>query len=160
LEGGVEHQVGVVTIQAPRAEGVDLAVELFADPADLILGDALETERVGEVVNGPGADAVDVRLLDHREQRALMAPAWLQKAREVGALTQLGDLQLDRADPGVPFPVPVAVALSGAALGPLVRRGPHELGDLGVHQLLRQKPDAVTQELGVGALVGLVEELK
>src|SRR5205823_7291688 len=40
-----------------------------------------------------------------------MAPTWLQQAREVGPRPQLGDVQLDGADPGVPLPLPVAVAI-------------------------------------------------
>jgi hypothetical protein len=57
---------------------VDLGVQFLADPTDLVLGDAFEAERLGQGVDGSGADAVDVGLLDHREQRPLMAPPGLQ----------------------------------------------------------------------------------
>src|SRR5487761_175590 len=40
LEGGVQEEVWELAIEAPGAEGVDLSVELLADPADLVLGDA------------------------------------------------------------------------------------------------------------------------
>jgi hypothetical protein len=42
-----------------------------------------------------------VRLLNHRKQRLLGAPARLKDAREGAALADLGDLQLDLARPGV-----------------------------------------------------------
>jgi hypothetical protein len=34
---GVEPQVGIGALQGPGSEGLDLAVELAADPRDLIL---------------------------------------------------------------------------------------------------------------------------
>jgi hypothetical protein len=52
-----------------------------------------------------------VGLLDHRQQRSLMPTPRLQQAREVGALAELGDLEVGGADPGVPFPLLVAVAV-------------------------------------------------
>src|SRR5215211_850444 len=42
-----------------------------------------------------------MRLLNQREQLLLGAPARLKDAREVAALADLGDLQLDLARPGV-----------------------------------------------------------
>jgi len=67
---------------------------------------------------------MDVGLLNHREQCPLMPPARLQQAREVGALTELGDLQLQGADAGVPLPVSVAVAIGGPSRRALMRLGP------------------------------------
>ena len=123
LEGGVQEQVGELAVQAPGPEGVDLGVELLADPADLVFGDAVDAQRLGEVVDRPGADAVDVGFLDHREQRPLVPAARFQQARKVGALAELGDLQLERPDPGVPLPLPVAVAVGRPTRGALVRLG-------------------------------------
>ena len=59
---------------------------------------------------------MDVGFLDHRGQRLLGHPARLEEAREVGALAQLGDAQLDRAGPRLPVAVAIAVAL-GEPLG-------------------------------------------
>jgi hypothetical protein len=36
-----------------------------------------------------------------------------QQAREIGPLAELGDLEVDRADPGVPLPLSVAAAFTG-----------------------------------------------
>jgi hypothetical protein len=104
LEGGVQEEVSELAIEAPGAEGMDLGVELCADPADLVLGDALDAESLGEVVDRPRRDAVDVGLLDDREQSPLVPPPRLEQAREVGPRTQLGDVELDGADPRCPTP--------------------------------------------------------
>ena len=47
LEGGIQEEVWELTVEPSRAEGMDLRVELVADPADLVLGDALDAERLG-----------------------------------------------------------------------------------------------------------------
>src|SRR5712692_873104 len=72
---------------------------------------------------------------------------WLEQAREVGALAELGNLQLEGADTGVPLPLSIAVAVGGASRRALVGFGADEVGHLGVHQLLRQQPYAVAQEV-------------
>ena len=41
--------------------------------------------------------------LDHRDQCLLAGPAGLQKEREVAALAQLRDTQIDRAGPGLQY---------------------------------------------------------
>jgi len=78
LEGGIQHQVGVLGVEAASAEGRHLTVQLLADTADLILGDALQAERLGEAVDRPGRDAVHVGLLNHRQQRPLVPAPGLQ----------------------------------------------------------------------------------
>ena len=80
------------------------------DPRDLALGDALAAERTYEVVDAAGRDALDVRLLDHGEQGPLRASARLEQSREVAALAQLRDMQLDGAGACVPAPWPVGLA--------------------------------------------------
>src|SRR6266545_866204 len=77
----------------------DLLVEHLADPGDLRAGDPVDPERPDQVVDLAGG------------QGLLGAPAGLEEAREVGACGDFRDLELDRADPGVPptRPVPVAV---------------------------------------------------
>jgi len=52
---------------------------------------------------------VDVGLLDHGHQRLLGRPARLQKGREVTALAQLRDVQPDRAGPGIPLALSIAI---------------------------------------------------
>jgi len=160
LEGGVQEQVRELAVEAPGAEGVDLGVELLADAADLVFGDALDAQRLGQVVDRPGRHAMDVGLLHHREQRPLMPAARLEQTRKVAARPQLGNVELDGADPSVPLPVSVAVAIGGPAGCTLVRLGADQLGHLGLHQLLRQQPHAIAQEVRVRALLRLVEQVQ
>ena len=99
-----------------------MLVDLLAQPADLALGDAAHAHRLDQIVDRAGRDALDVGFLDHRGQRLLGHAARLQEAREVAALAQLGDAQLDRAGARLPDPVAVAVAL-GQPLGALLAIG-------------------------------------
>ena len=78
---------------------------------------ARHPHRLNQIVDRAGRHALDVGLLDHRSQRLLGHPPRLQEAGEVAPLPQLRDLQLDRAGPGLPGPVAVAVALIYDAAG-------------------------------------------
>ena len=131
----------------------DLAVDLPAQPADLALGDAAHAHRLDQIVDRAGRDALDVGLLDHRGERLLGHPARLEKAREVAALAQLRDAQLDRAGAGLPVAVAIAVAL----VEPIGLRSPCAAPvsalDLQLHQPLRGKADHLAQKIGVGALL-------
>jgi hypothetical protein len=120
LESGIQEEVWKLAVQTSRAEGVDLGVELLADTTDLVFGDALDAERLGQVVDRSCRDAVDVCLLDDREQRPLVPATWLEKAREVSALAELGDMQLQGADMGVRFPVSKVIAGVRPARRPVI----------------------------------------
>ena len=121
--GRVDPDVGPVALDRPVEEGLHPLVDLLAQPADLALGDAAHAHGLDQVVDRAGRDALDVGLLDDRGQRLLGHPARLEEAREVAALAQLGDAQLDRAGPGLPVPVAIAVAL-GQPVGGSSRREP------------------------------------
>jgi len=41
-----------------------------------------------------------------------------------------------------------------------VEAGAHELGHLGIHQLLSEQLEAIAQEVGIGALLRLVEQVE
>lgn len=80
--------------------------------ADLRARDALDPEDPDQVVDQAGRDPFDVRLGDDGDKRPLRPTALLQKPRrEVRALVELGDPQIDRAGAGVPAPLAVPVAL-------------------------------------------------
>ena len=160
LEGSVEEQVGVLAVETPAAEGLDLSIELAADPAHLILGDALDPQCLGELIDGTRADAVHVGLLHHAEQRAFVAPPRFQQAREVRALAQLRDLQLERAHARIPFPLAVPVAAGETALGALVRRSADQLRHLSVHEFLSQELQPIAQEGRINALLRLGEQVQ
>src|SRR6202007_2706780 len=71
----------------------------------------------------PGRHAADPGLLDHRDQRLLRALAGFEKRREIAALPQFRNAQLQRAEPGVESAVAVAVAPGGALATALIPRG-------------------------------------
>jgi hypothetical protein len=97
---------------------------------------------------------------DHADHRLLRAFAALQQPLgEVRATAKLRQRQLDRADPGVPLPGPVAVAgvdpllAAGAVLGATSRVR------LGAHQRLHEHPEQLAQQVRLGLLKVLVDQL-
>ncbi len=146
---GVEPQVRVRGVtQRPAAERLDLGVERRADAADLALADALDAQGADEVVDTPRGHARHVRLLDHGEQRALGSSPRLQQAREVRAVADSWDRELDGAHAGVPAPIAVPVATGEAALRiPLAMGEAGELGHLGLHHRLGEHPHALAQKI-------------
>ncbi len=74
-------------------------------------------------------------------------------------MAQLGDLQLNFARPGVPAPRPVAVAMRRAVLGALAALGPDQLGDLGLHELLRDGANRLADHVDVLIAQHLLDDL-
>ena len=93
--GGVDPQIGPIAFDRPFEEGLHLAVDLLAQPRDLALGDAAHAHGLDQVVDRARRDALDVGLLDDGGERLLGHAARFQEAREVGALPELRDAQLD-----------------------------------------------------------------
>ena len=82
----------------------------------------LHAQRLHQVIDASGADALDVRLLDHRHQCPLGAPPRLEQARKEAPIADPRHLQLDRAHARIPrsLAVPIAVpAALSCALVPL-----------------------------------------
>ena len=113
----------------------------------------LHAHGLDQVVDRTRRDALDVGFLDHCGERFLGHAARLQEAREVGALPELGDAQLDGAGARLPVPVTIAVALGepqrvllaiGSAGG-----GPY----LQLHQPFGGKADHLAQQIGVRGLL-------
>jgi hypothetical protein len=88
---GVQPQVRVAALQRPLPEHRDLLVQPAAQPGHPILGHAGDAELLDQPVHPPGRDAVDVGLLDHRDQGLLDPAARLQERREGAAGPQPGD---------------------------------------------------------------------
>src|SRR5215469_1229385 len=89
---------------------MDAFVDVFAQLGYLRLADAGQPHRLHQIVDPAGRHAADPGLLDHRDQRLLGALAGFQKWREIAALAQLWDAQLQGAEPGVEAAVAVAIA--------------------------------------------------
>ena len=117
LDLGVEEQIRVAALERAVPERLDVLIQRRADPAHLRARDP-QPERLDQLVDPAGRNAAHIGLLDNRQQRLLGTPARLQKAREVAALPQLRDLQLDLAGPGVPTAGPIAIAVRRAVIGP------------------------------------------
>jgi len=98
-------------------------------------------------------ERVEVGFLHHRRERLLGHPPRLQEAGEVAALAQLGDAQFDRAGPGFPVAVAIAVALDQALRALLAIAGAGKTADLQLHQPLGGKADHLAQQIRVGGLL-------
>ena len=150
--GRIQPEIGPVTLQRPVEEALDLVVDLPAQPGDLALGDAGHAHGLHQVVDRAGRHALDVGLLDHRRQRLLRHPPRLQEAGEVAPLPQLRDLQRDRAGPGLPAPLAVAVAVGEPIRRPLAVSGAGQPLNLHGHQPLGREADHLAQKVGVRTL--------
>jgi Histidine kinase-like ATPase domain len=149
LDLGVEEHIRVAALQRPGPERVDVLVQRRTDATDLAPGNA-QPEALDQLVDASCRHAAHIRLLDHCQQCLLRAPARLQKRREIAALPDLRDLQLDFARPGVPAPSPIAVAVRGPVRGPpLAALSPDQLGHLELHQLRRDGLDRLADHVGV-----------
>ena len=96
---------------------------------------------------------MDIGLLDHSRERLLGGAPRFQKGRQIAALAQLGDGEIDPARPRVPGPLAIAVAVVeplGAA-----RAGWHAGPgfDLQLHQALGRKGQHLPHEVGISPLL-------
>src|SRR3954468_14071811 len=137
------------TLQPPLTERLHLLIQQPRDPADLALADP-QSEALDELIDTPRRDAADIGLLHDRYQRLLAALPGLQDRREVAALTDLRDLQIDLTRPRIPPPWPIAIAMRHAILGPaLTMGGADQLRHLRLHQLLRHQPHRLANHVTV-----------
>lgn len=156
--GGVKPEIRPAPFERPAEEGVHAGVDLGAEPRDLALRHAAGAQRLHQVIDGAGGDAVDVGLLHHGHQGLLGGPAGLEEAREVGALAQPRDGQFDPPGPGVPVPLAIAVPIDLAqrAAGALGRAGRH-LG-LRLHDPIGGEGQHVAHQVSIGALLHQFEK--
>jgi len=99
-----------------------------------------------------------VALGRHRHQGPLRPPPRLQQpVRGVAAGAELGDGQVDGPHPGVPGPLPEAVAGVHRLRAPLALAGAAEGVDLGAHQGPGEARDHFPQQVGVSRLHLLAE---
>jgi hypothetical protein len=159
LDLGVQPQIWVATLQRPLPEDPDLLVQATAQPRHLVLAQVAQAHLLHQPVDLAGGNPVDICLLDDRDQRLLSTPARLQEAGKVAALAQLGDGQLDRADPGVPVAGPIAIAVGDSLQAALTQLGADLCADLGLHQLLSHPGHALQQHIGVLLAHELVGQL-
>jgi site-specific DNA recombinase len=151
--GGVEPNVWPVAFQRAVQEGLHLVVDLAAQPGDLALGDAGHSHGLHQVIDRARGDPLDVGFLDHSGEGLLRHSPWFKEAREVAALAELRNAQLDRAGAGLPIALAVAVAMGEAVGGASAVRRTGEALDLQLHQALRGEADHLAQEVSIGGLL-------
>jgi hypothetical protein len=154
----IDPDVRVVRRERPRPKRLHERIELAADARDLGLRDAVQAERLHQLVDLPRRDAVDVRFLDHRQQRVFGPPARLQQRREIGAGPHFRNRQLDRAHPCVPRPHPVAIPVARPVGRALVPVGTDQTGHFRFHERLGEHPDALPQDIAILLLEQLANE--
>ena len=147
--GGVQPEIRPLAGKRAVEEGVDAVVDVLAQLADRALADPGQPHRLHQVVHAPGRDAADPGLLDHRHQRLLRRLPGLEEGREVAALPQLRDAQLQAAEPRVQRPVAIAVAVGRAIAGALVPTGADQPFHIGLHQQLHHGLGHAAQEVAV-----------
>jgi hypothetical protein len=86
------------------------------------------------VLNLARADALDHGLLDYADQGLLAPLPMLDETRHVTAFAHLRHFQAERAQPRIPAPLAVTVAVPGAFLGPLMWLSADLLRDLRLHE--------------------------
>jgi hypothetical protein len=153
---GVEPQIRPFAGERPIEKGMHALVDLFAQLGDLRLADPRQSHRLHQIVDTAGRHTADPRLLDDRDQRLLRALAGFEKRREIAALPQLRDAQLQRAETGVESAVAMAVAPSRAFTAALVTPGPNQPLDIGFHQQLQHRLRDGSQKI---TLAGLLQQL-
>jgi hypothetical protein len=133
-------------------------VQVLAERRDRALADALQAERLHQLIDPSGRDALHVRLLDDRHQRPLCAPAWLEETGKITPIAHSGYLQGDAADACVPPAVTGPVALASARTRALVALGVQMLCHFDFHQGLRQCAHALTQKVHVLTYLRLAQQ--
>ncbi len=130
------------SIEGAVAELLDVLIQLGGHPGDLRLRQGVDSQGLDQLVHPPGADAGEIAVGHHRDQRGLRALAALQEPLgEVGALPQLRDRHVDGADPGVQRAAAVAVALRRAARRGLPVLGAHDGVGIRGQQGCRRSPN-------------------
>jgi hypothetical protein len=147
--GRVDPEVRPVALDRTVEKGPHSRVDLGTEPRDLALADARHPHRLDQLVDAAGRDALHVSFLDHRRERLLGGAPRFEEAREVRALAELGDLQLDRTGPRLPRPVSKAVALVGPRWRAFAVAGAAQALDLQRHQPLGDEADHLAQEIDV-----------
>jgi hypothetical protein len=140
-------------IQRPGPKGGHLGVQALGELGDLGLAQALDPKGLDQALHASGGHPTHVALGHHRHQGTLGAPAGLQQpVREVAALPELGDRQLDRADPGVQPPLAVAVAPVDPVRCTLAKRSAAGRVGLSTHERLDERRHQLPQQIRVGLL--------
>jgi hypothetical protein len=140
-------------LQRPVEEGVHALVDVLAQLRDRALADPGQAHRLDQLVHAPGGDAADPRLLDDGDERLLAHLPGLEEGREVAALAELGDAQLQGPEPGVERALAVAVAPVQPLRGALVPARADQSLHVRLHEELQHGLGDGAQEVGIPGLL-------
>src|SRR5499427_122054 len=154
--GGIEPQIRPLAGERAIEKGMHAFVDLLAQFGDLRLADPRQPHRLNQIVDTAGRHAADPRFLDHRDQRLLRTLAGFEKRREIAALPQFWDPQLQRAEPGIEGALAVAIAPGAPLAGALVAPGTNQPLDVDLHQQLQHRLRHGSQKI---TLAGLLQQL-
>jgi hypothetical protein len=146
---GIQPEIGPFPAQGAVEEGVHPLVDVPAQPGNRALAEPGQPHRLHQVVHPPGRDPTDPGFLDHRHQRLLRGLPRLQEGREVAALAQPGDPQLQAAQAGVQRPVAVAIAVGRPIAAAFVPPGADQALHVGFHQHLHHRLRHAAQEVAI-----------
>src|SRR5699024_5522199 len=152
---GRDECEGPGLVQGAVAELLDVLVQRLRHPADLRLRERVDAQGLHQLVHAAGGDTGEVAVRDDRDQRGFGAFAPLeQPLGKVGARAELGDRDVDRADPCVEVAMAVAVALRRTtSAGPPVLRAGNSVrvrGEQGVDHVLQQAAHQIRRRRGQG----------
>ena len=150
--GRIEPEIGPLAGQRALQEGQDALVDILAQLGDRGLGYPGHTHRLDQFIDPARADAADPRLLDHRNQCLLHHLARLQEAGEVGPGPQLGDFEVQRADPGVQRTVAIAVAPGRALAAAFMAARADQAVNVDLHDQLQDVLGNGAQKIRLAAL--------
>jgi hypothetical protein len=131
---------------------MDALIDVLAQLGHRGLGDAAHTHGLDQFIHAPGADASNPRLLDHRDQRFLNGLPRFQKARKVSAGPQLGDLEVERAEPGIEAAVAVAIAPGRPVAGSFMAASTDQAVNVGFHDDLQNTLCDCAQKISIPGL--------
>ena len=118
--GGVEPEIGPFAGERAVQELADTFVDVLAQLRHRALRNAAQPHGLHQLIDATGRDTTDPRLLDDGHQRLFRGLARFEKAREVTALTQLGNPQVQRAQTGIESALSIPVTPRRAFAAALV----------------------------------------
>jgi hypothetical protein len=147
--GGVEPEIRPLASERAIEEGTDTIIDVLAQLAHRALADPRQPHRLHQVVDTPGRDPADPGFLDHGHQRLLRGLPGLEERREVAALPQLGDPELQGPQARVQAPIPISIPIRGPVAGSLVTSGTDQPVHVGLHQQLHHGLGHAAQEVAI-----------
>jgi hypothetical protein len=133
---GVQPDVGPFAGERAVQEFTDPLVDILAQLGNGAFRDPAQPHGLHQVIDPASGHAADPCFLDHGDQSLLGHLPGLQKAREIAALSQLRDFEIQRAQPGIEHALSIAVSPCRAVLGSLVPSSADQAFDIGLHDQL------------------------